>query len=83
MITRFIGMKEFRNTLSVTLKKAKKNNITYVVLRKNIPVCEVRPLDEKKFAMQKFVQEIDEALEQVKQGKVYSQDEIMQEFDLL
>lgn len=83
MATKFIGMKEFRDNLSSTIKKAKKMNITYVVLKKNVPVCEVKPLDEKEFAMNKLAREIDEAMEQVRQGKVYSQEEIMKEFGLL
>ncbi|MDP4008329.1 MAG: hypothetical protein Q8P68_04010 [Candidatus Peregrinibacteria bacterium] len=83
MTTKFIGMKEFRDNLAGTIKKARKGNITYIVLKKNVPVCEIKPIDEKEFAMQRFAKELDEAMAQVKQGKVYSQEEVMKEFGLL
>lgn len=80
MTSKFIGMKEFRNNLSGTIKKARKKNITYIVLRKNVPVCEVKPIDEKEFAMKALERQIREAEQQIKEGKVYSQEEIMKEF---
>lgn len=83
MTTKFIGMKEFRDNLAGTIKKARKGNITYIVLKKNVPICEIKPIDEKEFAMVELEKQINEAEKQITEGKVYSQKEIMKEFGLL
>ncbi|MBI2463773.1 hypothetical protein HYV57_02360 [Candidatus Peregrinibacteria bacterium] len=82
MTTRLVGMKEFRQNMASFAKKARKQNIRYIVLKKNVPVLEIRPVDEKKFAMEKLTHEIKEARKQVKEGNVYTHEEIMKEFGL-
>ena len=83
MTTKFIGLKEFRQNISTYARTAKKAKYRIIILKKNIPVFEVKPIDEKEFAMKKLAEEIKEAREQVKRGEVYSQEEIMKEFGLL
>lgn len=83
MTTQFLGLKEFRQNLSTYTKKAKIKNIRFIILKKNVPVLEVKPLDEKQFTLEKLAMEIAEARKQVKQGKVYTQEQIMKEFGLL
>lgn len=83
MTTQFVGLKEFRQNLSGYTKKAKAQKIRYIVLRKNVPVLEVKALDGKEFALEKLAADIAEAREQVKRGEVYTQEEIMKEFGLL
>lgn len=82
MLTKFIGMKEFRQNMAAYTKNTKKG-VRYVILKKNVPVLDVRPIDEKEFAMEKLSAELEEAREDVKAGRVYSQEEIMKEFGLL
>lgn len=82
MITKFIGMKEFRQNMA-TYVKATKKGLRYVILKKNVPVLDVRPIDEKQFAMEKLSAELEEARNDVRAGRIYSQDEIMKEFGLL
>lgn len=82
MLTKFIGMRQFRDNLASYTKNTKKG-VRYVVLKKNIPVLEVRPIDEKQFAMEKLSAELEEAEKNVREGKVYTQEEIMKEFGLL
>lgn len=83
MTTKFIGMKDFRANISSYTKQAKKMKIQFIILKKNIPVLEVKPIDEKTFALEKLAKEIAKARLEVKQGKTYTQNEIMKEFGLL
>jgi hypothetical protein len=71
-----VGMKAFRKNLARYANAAKRFKKSFIVLRKNVPVFEVAPVDEKKFALEKLKAEIREAREQVKQGKVYSSEEV-------
>lgn len=83
MTTKFVGLKDFRQNLSSYTEEAKVKNIRFIVLRKNEPVLEVKPLNEKEFTFEKLAAEIAEAREDVKHGRVYTQEEIMREFGLL
>lgn len=83
MTTKFIGLKEFRQNLAGFTKEAKAKNIRFIILKKNVPVLEVRGLDEKDFTLEKLAVEVKEARNQVKTGKTYSQKQIMKEFGLL
>ena len=75
-------MREFRDNLA-KYSNPKKAGVRYVVLRKNVPVLEVKPIDEKQFALEKLSAELEEAEKHVNEGKVYTQEEIMKEFGLL
>ncbi|MBI5412606.1 hypothetical protein HZA43_05575 [Candidatus Peregrinibacteria bacterium] len=83
MTTQLIGLKEFRQNISRYTQEAKTKNRRYIILKKNIPVLEVRPLNEKVFALEKLADEVASARAQIKQKNVYTQDEIMKEFGLL
>lgn len=83
MITKLIGIKEFRKNLAAYTKKAKKGEWRIIVLKKNVPVFEVKPVSEKQIAFEKLAEEIKEAREQVKRGELIPQEEIMKEFGLL
>lgn len=83
MTTQFVGLKEFRDNISGYTKKAKKMKIRFIILKKNVPVLEVKPIDEKEITLEKLAAEISEAREQIKAGKVYTQEEIMEELGLL
>jgi len=83
MITKFIGMKEFRRNLATYTRTAAAQGIQYVILKKNVPVLKVSPIDEKEFAMEKLRQELDEAEASYRRGEYYTQEEIMKEFGLL
>ncbi len=71
-----VGMKTFRQNLAGYANAAKRLKKSFIVLRKNVPLFEVKPVDAKKFALEKFKAEIREAREQVKQGKVYTSEEV-------
>lgn len=83
MTTKFVGMKDFRQNMSKYSKEAKTNNIRFVVLRKNVPILEINPIDEKDFAYLRLSEDIKKAEQQIEEGKFYSQEEVMKEFGLL
>lgn len=83
MATKFIGFKEFRMNLTKITKEATTKGVRYIVLNKNAPVLEVKGIKEKDVTLEKLVDEVSEAREQIKKGKVYTEEEIMNEFGLL
>lgn len=76
-------MKDFRQNMSKYTKEANVKNIRIIVLKKNVPVFEVNPIDEKEYAYLKLSEELEKSEEQIKKGKSYSQKEVMEEFGLL
>ena len=82
MTTKFLGVKEFRQNIAKYSQEAKRKNIRYIILRKNIPILEVLPLDEKKFAWERLAQEIQEAEEGIKKGETYTHEEVLAELGL-
>lgn len=82
MVTRFVGTKELRQNMSKITKDAQKKNERIIVLRKNEPIFELRPLSSQDSVSESFVREIELARKEAKDGKVYSQEEILKEFGL-
>jgi len=80
MTTKFIGTKELRQNMAKITKDAQKKNERIIVLRKNKPVFELRPLSDEAALSESFKHEIDSARTQVKKGQVYSQEDILKEF---
>jgi len=82
MTTKFLGVKEFRQNIAKYSKEAKENNIRYIILKKNIPILEVSPIDEKEFALDKLAKELNEAEIGMKKGEFYTHDEVLKELGL-
>lgn len=82
MTTKFIGLREFRQNIATFTKMAKEKNIRFIILKKNIPVLEIKAVNESTITLEKLTDEIKKARTQVKQGKVITHDQIMQEFGL-
>lgn len=72
MTTRFVGIKEFRQNLAKLAEHSRKKNERLVILNKNKPIFEVRPLSEKDATLEALMQSIQEAEEDAKAGRVYS-----------
>lgn len=79
MLTKLIGVREFRQNMATLYEKAKKNNWRYIVLSHNQPIFKVEPLDKKDAIIEKLAFEIEEAREDVKRGKVYDFEEVCNE----
>jgi PHD/YefM family antitoxin component YafN of YafNO toxin-antitoxin module len=82
MTTKMIGVKEFRQNLSSLYKKARKNNWQFVVLNRNQPIFRVEPLNEKDVIIERLAQDIAEAREDVKAGRVYDFEDVCEELGL-
>ena len=82
MTTKFIGIKELRQNMAKITEQARKNNQRLIVLRKNEPIFELRPLSKKDATLERLALDIQEGLEDVKAGRVYSHEEIKNYFGL-
>lgn len=76
MTTKFIGVKKFRQNLAKITKNSRKNNERLVILNRNIPIFEVRPLSQKDLILENLLLDIQEGLDDAKAGRVYSQAEV-------
>ncbi len=82
MTTKFIGVKDLRQNMAKITKDAQKKNERIVVLRKNQPIFELRPLSGEDIYKESFIKDIKEAIRQAKRREVYSQEDILKEFGL-
>lgn len=76
MTTKFIGVKEFRQNIAKIAKNSKKNNQRLVILSRNVPILEVRPLSDQDFTLESLTLGIKQGLDDAKAGRVYSQAQI-------
>jgi len=79
MPTKIIGIKEFRANISDFAKKARKKEARYIIMNRTTPLFEIKPFSEND-SLEKIFSEIILAKEDVKKGRVYSQDEILKKF---
>lgn len=76
MTTKFIGTKELRQNMAKISLRALKNNERLIVLRKNQPVFELRPLSGTDFLVESLRKDIVEARLDKKFGRVKTQAEV-------
>ena len=76
MITKFIGTKELRQNMAKITKEAQAKNERIIVLRKNQPIFELRPLSDENALVESFRRDIDEARQDKKSGRVKSQAQV-------
>ena len=76
MTTRFIGLKEFRQNMAKFSAEAYKKNQRLVILRKNYPVFEIRPLSAKQAFTDDLMIRLGQADDDFKTGRTFSQNEI-------
>ena len=79
MTTKFIGIKEFRQNISDFTQKAQKSDVRYIIMNRNKPLFELKPF-KKDQELENIFADIVKAKEDIKKGKVYSQDDILAEF---
>ncbi|HEX9503220.1 MAG TPA: hypothetical protein VF974_02760 [Patescibacteria group bacterium] len=76
MTTKFIGVKEFRQNLAKIANNSRQNNQRLIILNRNVPIFEVRPLSHKDFTLESLALGIQQGLDDAKAGRVYSQAQI-------
>ncbi|EKD43095.1 MAG: hypothetical protein ACD_72C00462G0003 [uncultured bacterium] len=82
MVTKLIGVREFRRNMATLCEKARKNNWRFVVLSHNRPIFKIEPLSEKEANLEKLVEEIKEARNDVKKGRIYTSVQIRKNLGL-
>ncbi len=82
MTTKMIGVKEFRQNMARFSDEALRKNQRLIILKKNKPIFELKPLSEKDAALERLLADIREAQEDVRNGEVYSHDEIKNLFGI-
>ena len=82
MTTKFIGVKEFRQNIAKIVKNSKKYDQRLVILNRNTPILEVRPLSSKNFTLESLTLDIQQGLDDAKAGRVYSQAQIERKLGL-
>ena len=82
MDLKLVGIKDFRKNLAKYIKETQTGDVRIIVLRKNMPLFEVKPVEEKDIAIAKLEQEIAEARAQVKRGEVYTYEEVLKKLGL-
>lgn len=79
MNTKIIGIKDFRANISNYIDKARKGDKRYVVMNRNKPLFEIKPFEEDKEIEDIFF-DILKSKDDIKNGRLYSQDNILKEF---
>ena len=79
MTTKFIGVKEFRAGIATIAKKAREENVRYVVMNRNKPLFEIKPFAEDEY-LDSFVESMLEAYSDVKADRIVSHNELMEKF---
>lgn len=80
MTTKFIGTKELRQNMAKIAERAQKEKSRIIVLKKNRPIFELRPLSDSESLTESFRRDIEGSRKQAKKGKVFSEQEVLKEF---
>ncbi|MEI7741474.1 MAG: hypothetical protein WCJ29_03125 [bacterium] len=76
MTTTFIGLKELRQNMAKVSEEAIRKNQRVIVLKKNAPVFELRPLTKEDIALWSFERELIDARSAARNGKTYTTHEV-------
>ena len=79
MTTRVIGIKEFRQNLT---RFAKAKNMCFIVMHHSVPVMKVEPIDEDELILERFADQIDRGLKEMKAGKLIPAKEVYKKLGL-
>lgn len=82
MVTKLIGVREFRQNMKQCYQDARKKNWRYLVMNHREPMFMVEALDEDEMILEKFDKEIEEARKDVRQGRVYTLNEVKKHLGL-
>ena len=83
MTTKMIGVKEFRQNMARFSDEARRKNQRLIILRKNEPIFELKPLSKEDVILEKLIMDVDDALDDMKNNKIYSHQEIKSLFGLV
>lgn len=69
MTTQTIGIKEFRQNMTKLCKKARKENIHFIVMNHQTPIMRMSPIDEDQLILEKYADQIERGIRDFKEGK--------------
>jgi len=81
MNTKFIGVKDFRQSIAEYAKRAQSGTDRYVVMNRNQPLFEIKPFT-KNDTIDSCVAEVLAAEQAVQQGEVYSEADVLKQLGL-
>lgn len=82
MVTKLIGLKDFRLNLSAYTAQVESKKVRLIVLKKNKPVLEINPITAEEYTLESLRKDIAEAREQVKRGELYTLEEVKEHLGL-
>lgn len=82
MTTIFIGIREFRQNISKLYKAAQKKDLHYIVLNKNKPIFEMRPLSLEDASLERLMAITHEAREDSKARRIFSLESLEKELGI-
>ncbi|MDP2625110.1 MAG: hypothetical protein Q8P27_02895 [Candidatus Peregrinibacteria bacterium] len=82
MTTKLIGIKQYRENITMLWKEAREKNIRYIVMYHSTPIFEVNPLTEENITLEQLVTDVQEARQQVKRKEVYTPEEVYKKLGL-
>jgi hypothetical protein len=82
MTTRTIGIREFRQNLPQIAKKARRERISYIVMRHQTPVGRFEPIDEDELILEKYAGQIEEGLKDAEARNTISSAELRKKLSL-
>lgn len=77
MTTQTIGIKEFRQNMAKLCKKARKENIHFIVMNHQVPMMRMSPIDEDQLILEKYADQIDRGMTEFERGESYSLKKVM------
>ncbi|MFH1047543.1 MAG: hypothetical protein V1738_04530 [Patescibacteria group bacterium] len=72
MNVQFVGMKEFRQNMATIADRAHKKKQHIIIMRKNKPVFELRPIEPTTEGYAEFLLSLQAARGEIANGKAYS-----------
>lgn len=82
MVTKLIGIKEFRQNITSYHKLSLKNNWRFVILNRNEPIFEVTPVRPKNASLEQLIADVAEAREDYKKGRYYTSNQVRKNLGL-
>lgn len=82
MITKIVGIKQFRENVTSFWREARLKNIRYIVMHHSKPILEVNPIDEDELILESVAKEVAIARTQAKKGKTYTHSQVYKKLGL-
>jgi hypothetical protein len=82
MTTQFVGIKEFRANMATYSETAHRQKRRLIIMRKNRPLFELRPLDAKTASLESLLKGVEEAREDARRGRTLSPADLRRELGL-